>query len=289
MSWIREEKLTWLQKLAINVIICGPVPNHVSFIMDGNRRFAEKSHINKAEGHSKGFDKLSETLQWCLEVGIMEVTVYAFSIENFKRSKEEVDTLMGLAREKFARMLDERDKLHEKGVKIRVIGNLKMLPQDLQKTIYEAMQLTKDNNKAILNVAFAYTSRDEITNSIKTIFEGVENNELEHEDLSYGLIDKCLYTSKFSDVDLLVRTSGEVRFSDFLLWQVSYCIFFFATVICYLATFFIFRHRQQFFILPIRCGRNSPFGIYSVLFSITKGASCKNLSSRATSKAKSLL
>lgn len=227
MSWIREEKLSWVERLAIKVIKSGPVPNHVAFIMDGNRRFAEKSHINKAEGHAKGFDKLSETLQWCLEVGITEVTVYAFSIENFKRSKEEVDTLMGLAREKFARMMDERDKLHEKGVKIAVIGNLKMLPQDLQDTIYEAMRITKDNNKAILNVAFAYTSRDEITNSIRTIIEGVENKELEYEDISYGLIDECLYTSKFSDVDLLVRTSGEARFSDFLLWQVSYCVAFF--------------------------------------------------------------
>lgn len=157
----------------------------------------------------------------CLEVGIKEVTVYAFSIENFKRPQEEVDTLMQLAREKFAKLMEEKEKLNEKGIRIRVIGNLKMLPKDIQKTVAEAMLFTKDNNKSILNVAFAYTSRDEITNSLKTIIEGVEDNDLRAEDLSETLIDECLYTNKCSNVDLLVRTSGELRFSDFLLWQVN--------------------------------------------------------------------
>lgn len=148
------------------------------------------------------------------------MTVYAFSIENFKRSQEEVDTLMSLATEKFAKLLEEKDKLAEKGVKIQVIGNLKMLPQKLQKSIAESMLLTKDNNKSILNVAFAYTSRDEITNSVHTIVKGVEDKDLQVDDLHHSLIDECLYTNKCSPVDLLVRTSGEMRFSDFLIWQV---------------------------------------------------------------------
>lgn len=152
---------------------------------------------------------------------IKEVTVYAFSIENFKRSQDEVDTLMSLAREKFAKLMEEKDKLTEKGVKIRVIGNLKLLPADLQKSIADAMLLTKDNDKSTLNVAFAYTSRDEITNSIATLVKGVEKKELTTDDLKHFLIDECLYTSKCRDVDLLVRTSGEMRFSDFLLWQVK--------------------------------------------------------------------
>lgn len=156
----------------------------------------------------------------CLELNIKEVTVYAFSIENFKRSPDEVDTLMTLARDKFSRIAEEKDKLTEKGVKIRVIGNLQLLPKDLQKSIAEAMLLTENNDKSILNVAFAYTSRDEITHSIATITKGVEEGVLVEEDLHHTLIDKCLYTNKSSDVDLLVRTSGEMRFSDFLLWQV---------------------------------------------------------------------
>lgn len=222
MSWVQEEtKLSWCQRLALNVLKCGPIPKHVAFIMDGNRRFATKSNMQKSEGHSKGFDKLSETLQWCLEVGITEVTVYAFSIENFKRSQEEVDTLMRLAREKFAKLLEERDKLHEKGVCIKIIGNLSLLSDDLQKTIAEAMLLTKDNNTAILNVAFAYTSRDEITHSIKTAVKGVQDNDLSSSDITPEILTECLYT-KSSVPQLLVRTSGETRLSDFLLWQVCF-------------------------------------------------------------------
>lgn len=243
MSWFREEelKLSWLEKLAVNVIKQGKIPKHVAIIMDGNRRFSVKSHIEKSEGHKLGFDKLSQALQWfvvdtfdyrlsfitsvigfrCLELEIKEVTVYAFSIENFKRSQDEVDTLMTLAREKFVRLMDEKEKIMERGVKIRVIGNFKLLPADLQHSIAEAMLMTKDNDKSILNVAFAYTSRDEITNSIAMIARGVEQNELQQDDLHHSLIDECLYTNKCNDVDLLVRTSGEMRFSDFLLWQVK--------------------------------------------------------------------
>lgn len=155
-------------------------------------------------------------------MGIKEVTVYAFSIENFKRPEEEVNTLMQLARDKFAKLLEEKERLNEKGVRIRVIGNIHMLPRDIQKTAAEAMLLTKDNNKSVLNVAFAYTSREEITHSLKTIIEGVEDNDLLAEDLNETLIDECLYTNKCSSVDLLVRTSGELRFSDYLLWQVQF-------------------------------------------------------------------
>lgn len=107
MAWIKESSYSWLQKLCINVIKSGEVPKHVAFIMDGNRRFAKKANVKKIEGHVKGFDKLAETLQWCLELGIPEVTVYAFSIENFKRSPEEVETLMKLAKEKFYQLLNE--------------------------------------------------------------------------------------------------------------------------------------------------------------------------------------
>lgn len=107
-TWVRRDERTWLQRLACNVVKMGPVPNHVAFIMDGNRRFANRRHIDRAQGHLLGFDKLTETLEWCLDLGISEVTVYAFSIENFKRSKDEVDCLMELARKKFALLLSEK-------------------------------------------------------------------------------------------------------------------------------------------------------------------------------------
>jgi len=187
-----------------------------------------KTHLkSKTDGHVKGFDKLAEALQWCLDVGIKEVTVYAFSIENFKRSKEEVDTLIKLAKEKFARLMEEKDKLNERGICIRIVGNMSMLPIDLQQIMAEAILLTKDNSRAILNVAFAYTSRDEMTESIRSICNGVNDKELDVDDISEELIRRCMYTNKSSDPDLLVRTSGESRLSDFMLFQCSTTVIYF--------------------------------------------------------------
>jgi len=231
MSWLADNSLTAFQKFCINVLKCGPIPLHLAFIMDGNRRYARKQQVEKAEGHSRGFEKLSECLRWCLELGIKEVTVYAFSIENYKRSQDEVDTLMQLAREKFLKLLEEKDKLAENGVCIRVIGNLTLLPDDLRKLVAQAMLMTKDNNKAILNVAFSYTSRDEITHSIKTIVEAAKEGEVLLEDINEDLVSSCLYTNSSPNPDLLVRTSGEVRLSDFLLWQVSNTQIYFADVL----------------------------------------------------------
>ncbi|XP_058055419.1 dehydrodolichyl diphosphate synthase complex subunit DHDDS [Anopheles bellator] len=226
-TWVRESNLYWYHRWIIRVLRAGPIPAHVAFIMDGNRRYAKKANIAKAEGHSAGFEKLSETLQWCQEVGIAEVTVYAFSIENFKRTKDEVDALMDLARVKFQRLLDERDKLHERGICIRIIGNWDLLAPDIQQSIAEAVLLTRHNRKATLNVAFAYTSRDEITHSIRTVAQGVGDGKLEPEDVSEELLTRCLYTKYSAEPDLLVRTSGEVRLSDFLLWQSASTVMYF--------------------------------------------------------------
>lgn len=134
----------------------------------------------------------------------------------------QVDTLMDLAREKFKKLLEEKDKIMEKSVCIRVIGNLSLLPVDLRKLIAEAVILTKENNKAILNIAFSYTSRDEIVHSINTVLKAIKNQEIELEDIDENLISNCLYTHASPNPDILIRTSGEVRLSDFLLWQTSY-------------------------------------------------------------------
>ncbi|XP_016104578.1 dehydrodolichyl diphosphate syntase complex subunit DHDDS-like [Sinocyclocheilus grahami] len=147
MSWIRERQLSFLERLTANILKAGPMPKHVAFIMDGNRRFAQKAHVERQEGHSQGFEKLAETLRWCLNLGIHEVTVYAFSIENFKRSKEEVDGLMELARQKFSRLLTEQENLEKHGVCIRVLGDLTLLPADLQQLIAKSVVATKAHNK----------------------------------------------------------------------------------------------------------------------------------------------
>ncbi|NWI67523.1 DHDDS synthase, partial [Todus mexicanus] len=225
MSWIREDKLTIIERFCGNIIKAGPMPKHVAFIMDGNRRFAQKCHVERQQGHSQGFDKLAQTLRWCLNLGIREVTVYAFSIENFKRSKEEVDGLMDLARQKFSRLLEEQENLKKHGVCIRVLGDLPLLPVDIQELIAQAVQATKNYNKCFLNVCFAYTSRHEISNAVREMAWGVEQGLLEPSDVSESLLDKCLYTNNSPDPDLLIRTSGEVRLSDFLLWQVTSLFF----------------------------------------------------------------
>uniref|UniRef100_A0A7N4PQ87 ditrans,polycis-polyprenyl diphosphate synthase [(2E,6E)-farnesyldiphosphate specific] n=1 Tax=Sarcophilus harrisii TaxID=9305 RepID=A0A7N4PQ87_SARHA len=188
MSWIREGELSLLERFCANIIKAGPMPKHIAFIMDGNRRYAQKCQVERQEGHTQGFNKLAETLRWCLNLGIREVTVYAFSIENFKRSKNEVDGLMELARQKFSRLMEEQ---------------------------------------CFLNVCFAYTSRHEISNAVKEMAWGVEQGLLDPSDLSESLLDKCLYTNNSPNPDILIRTSGEVRLSDFLLWQTSHsCLVF---------------------------------------------------------------
>lgn len=224
-SWVRDSTLTWTQRLAINVLRCGPIPRHVAFIMDGNRRYATKTGMsNKTDGHRLGFDKLTEALQWCLELGIAEATVYAFSIENFKRSADEVDTLMRMATERFEQLLDELDQLHERGICIRIVGNWSLFPRALQRSMARAMLHTQHNRAATLNVAFAYTSRDEATAAICNIAGAVSDEaaaQLRPEDISMELLRNCMYTRRSVEPELLVRTSGESRLSDFMLFQVS--------------------------------------------------------------------
>ncbi|XP_060523236.1 dehydrodolichyl diphosphate synthase complex subunit DHDDS [Cylas formicarius] len=251
MPWVAETPLSRLQQFCINVLRCGPVPRHVAFIMDGNRRYAKKVHLEKVEGHSKGFEKLSECLRWCLEIGVKEATVYAFSIENFKRSSEEVNGLMQLAREKFAKVFQDSERLEKEGICIKVIGNLSLLPRDLQNLIAKAMLLTMNNKKLVINVAFAYTSTDEIANSVKSVIQGVNNNELSVDDINEELLSKCLYTSDGTNPDLLIRTSGEVRLSDFLLWQSSNTTIYFAEVLWPEFTFYhlmaaVFKYQRSY-------------------------------------------
>uniref|UniRef100_A0A3P8S2I2 Alkyl transferase n=1 Tax=Amphiprion percula TaxID=161767 RepID=A0A3P8S2I2_AMPPE len=192
MSWIKEGDLNLLEKISANVLKAGPMPKHVAFIMDGNRRFARKKNMERQEGHMQGFNKLAETLRWCKHLNIPEVTVYAFSIENFKRTKEEVDGLMELAKQKFERLLEER---------------------------------------CFLNVCFAYTSRYEITNAVREMAWGVEQGLIKASDVSESLLSECLYSNNSPNPDLLIRTSGEVRLSDFLLWQTSHSCLVFQSVL----------------------------------------------------------
>lgn len=182
----------------------------------GNRRFAKFKNIEKIDGHTKGFDKLAECLKWSLDVGIQEVTAFAFSIENFKRSNKEIEDLMTLATYKFEEFLQENDKLKENGVRLRVIGDLSLLPPKLQAVVSKAVLETEENDKLFLNIAFAYTFRNELVSTAQQIF--VLNNVHDCE-INLHLIKSCMQLQ--STPDLLLRTSGENRLSDFLMWQVN--------------------------------------------------------------------
>ncbi|XP_064111622.1 dehydrodolichyl diphosphate synthase complex subunit DHDDS-like isoform X2 [Macrobrachium nipponense] len=231
MTWIVEQNRTWAEWAAIRVLKVGPIPHHLAVIMDGNRRFARKEQKDTLTGHKQGFHKLTEVLCWCRDLGINEVTAYAFSIENFKRSKHEVNGLMDLAAEKFAKLLEEKDKLAKHGVCIRVLGDLTLLPSVIRKLAAEAILATRHNNKCFLNLALAYTSRAEITSAMNDLQEGVKERKIETNDISEELLERCLYTHGSRDPDLLVRTSGEVRLSDFLLWQSGFSCLFFTKVL----------------------------------------------------------
>lgn len=231
MSWIQEAELSFFERLCARILKAGPMPKHVAFIMDGNRRYARRCHVERQQGHTQGFNKLAETLRWCMNLGIREVTVYAFSIENFRRSKDEVDGLMELSREKFTKLLEEREHLKKHGVCIRVLGDVSLLPLDVQQLIAQAVLETKHYNQCFLNMCFAYTSRHEISNAVKEMAWGVEQGLLKPSDVSESLLNSCLYTSKSPNPDLLIRTSGELRLSDFLLWQTSYSCLVFQSVL----------------------------------------------------------
>jgi len=221
MSWIYENTLNWMQRVCFDVVKCGAVPRHIAIIMDGNRRFARKNRVQKMEGHTKGFHKLAETLRWCLDLGVFEITVYAFSIENFKRTKEEVDILMDLAKEKFKILIDEWKKLREHGVCVRAIGNLSLLPREVLTLLLMAMLLTKDNTRGYFYLALSYTGREEMGAASKALVHALADNNIKESDVNEKLVERCFYTYQCSDPDILIRTSGALRFSDFLTWQCS--------------------------------------------------------------------
>ncbi|RCK66513.1 Dehydrodolichyl diphosphate synthase complex subunit RER2 [Candida viswanathii] len=198
------------------IILTGPVPQHVGIIMDGNRRYAKTHKIEIKEGHSLGFDTMASILELLYELGVKSATVYAFSIENFKRLQYEVKWLMDLAKSKFTQINEHGLLCKEYGVKIRILGNKRLLPKDVLEILEQTEEITKDNTRAVLNVCFPYTSRDEITHLIKSVVDDSTRGDLE---ITETTIDKHLYTSEVPPLDLLVRTSGTYRLSDFLLWQ----------------------------------------------------------------------
>jgi len=203
------------------------MPKHVAIIMDGNRRFSRiKGNLNTIEGHKKGLNTLERVLDWCFDLGIEIVTVYAFSIENFKRAEEEVDGLMKLFQENFEAIANNR-KIHKNKVRVKAVGKLELLPEDVRNAIKIAEESTSSYNKRLLNVAIGYDGRLEILDAIKKILKQVKEGELNPDEIDENIVNENLYTAGLEDPNLIIRTSGEERLSGFLLWQSSYSELYF--------------------------------------------------------------
>lgn len=195
------------------------LPQHVAIIMDGNGRWAKKKGLSRNQGHRAGIEKIRDILQMCLDLGIKFVTIYAFSCQNWKRPREEVHFLM----KRFETYLDkEAQDLKKKGVRLRVIGRREELPQNLQKKIEKTMRMTQNNDRLHLNLAINYGGQEEIVDAAKRIAEETRKGTLVSRQIDVNLFRKYLYTEDQPYPDLLIRTSGERRISNFLLWQIAY-------------------------------------------------------------------
>ncbi|CEP63946.1 ditrans,polycis-polyprenyl diphosphate synthase LALA0_S09e06040g [Lachancea lanzarotensis] len=197
------------------------VPQHVGLIMDGNRRWAKRKHVEVKEGHNAGFHSMGRALELCYEAGVKTATVFAFSIENYKRSAAEVDSLMNLARSGIRQVVQNGEMAEKFGIRIRVIGDRRLLSEDVMREVETAEEITKNNKRAVLNICFPYTGRDELLHSIKANVNRALAGEIEATEIDEKQVDDFLYTAGSPPLDLLIRTSGVTRLSDFLLWQVS--------------------------------------------------------------------
>jgi len=209
----------------------GTKPEHVAIILDGNRRWASERSLNPWMGHHYGAEKIEDLLRWCLDLDVKSVTLYAFSTENFRRSREEVEEIMRIAEEKLSEVLKD-ESIHKHRVRVKAIGRLSLLPKKLQHMIREVEESTKDYDERFLNLALAYGGRAEIVDAARKIAHKVESGNLTPDEINEQLFERYLYTAHMhkQDPDLIIRTSGEERLSGFLLWQCAYSELFFLDI-----------------------------------------------------------
>lgn len=211
-----------VESLLVSALAVGPIPKHIALVMDGNRRYARLHRLETAEGHALGFESLKGILEVCYKAGVQVVTIYAFSIENFKRSKYEVDILMDLAKNNLLQLCQHGDIADQYDIRIKILGQRTLVSEDVQKVIDRAERMTQHNTRATLNVCFPYTSRDEMARAMSSFVERAEMGELstaQIEGLNEKTFEEELMTAGCPDPDIMIRTSGVERLSDFLLWQ----------------------------------------------------------------------
>ena len=210
-----------------NHIHIDTLPEHIAIIMDGNGRWARKKGMLRAFGHENGANSVRQAVEACAEIGVKNLTLYAFSTENWRRPKAEVQMLMRLL---LLSLKKELKTLHDNNIKPSAIGNLEVLPQKVRQELLEVMEKTSNNSRMTLTLALSYGSRQEIITAVKEISIKVKNNIISHADIDEVTLAQHLYTNDLPDVDLLIRTSGEQRISNFLLWQIAYSELYFIDV-----------------------------------------------------------
>ncbi|MBE7640704.1 MULTISPECIES: isoprenyl transferase [Salegentibacter] len=204
------------------------LPKHIAIIMDGNGRWARQKGFLRAAGHEEGTTAVRDVVEASAEIGIEYLSLYAFSTENWNRPKLEVDTLMRLL---VSSLKKEIKTLQKNNIRLNAIGNLKTLPKKVYKELHEVIEKTKANNRMVLNLALSYGSREELSSAIREISLKVKNNEITADAIDESVINQHLYTRNFPEVDLLIRTSGEQRISNFLLWQIAYAELYFTKIL----------------------------------------------------------
>ncbi len=195
------------------------LPHHIAIIMDGNGRWAKKKNLSRIRGHIKGVDAVREVVTACREIGIKVLTLYAFSVENWQRPKGEVTALMGLLKEYLLKECEEMIKNH---IRLCAIGRLEDLPKEVRTTLDEAIKKTEKCDGMTLNLALSYGGRSEILHAVQKIIVDFKKGKIKEEEIDEPVFSKYLWTKKLPDPDLLIRTSGEFRISNFLLWQIAY-------------------------------------------------------------------
>lgn len=206
----------------------GQIPSHIAIIMDGNGRWAKRRGLPRAAGHSRGIESVRDIVKACSQLGVHYLTLYTFSTENWRRPKDEVSMLMRLL---LKSLRDEADELNQNDIKITMIGDLESLPKEVQKELRDACEKTKDNKKMVLNLALSYSGRLEILTAIKNIANSVAHRKITPEDIDESVFSNHLMTKDMPDPDLVMRTSGEFRVSNFLLWQIAYSEFYISEVL----------------------------------------------------------
>lgn len=235
-----EGFITFLRRQVCSALSFGPIPRHIAFIMDGNRRYAKEKNLEEGVGHRFGSVALTNMLKYCYEMKVKYVTIYAFSIDNFKRRPEEVQSTLNLIHEKIEGLIEKESIINYYGVRVHFSGNLNLLSDPIKLSAMRVMRATENNSKCVLSICIAYTSRDEIVHAVEEAFKekqgefqvleqsgGAANDLI----LSVEDVEKHMYMGNAPDPDIIIRTSGETRLSNFLLWQSATSILYSPSVL----------------------------------------------------------